>query len=647
MSILYYKKLNETYIELASDEDSILRELSDYFSFFVESARFQPSYRNHVWDGKIRLVNMRTKTTLVGLIPSILKFCAERNYEAVDQTEQHNKFVGDDLSNFDQWIESLNLPFAPRDYQLQMVRHALQCGRTLMLSSTGCHQRDTKIVMYDRSLKNVQDVQVGDVLLGADGTERNVLRLYRGSSAMYKITPLKSAPFVVNLDHVLVLWNSRNNQTVNMIVEDFINLDERAQQMYYLIRKRQKDNESFDNSEHFEPFTVQSEGYGDYYGFELDHDHLYFTDNWIVNHNSGKSLVVYLLIRWMIEHDRKSVIIVPSTSLVEQMHNDFKNYASNDGSFDVDKLVHKLYSKIKSTDPYKDQTVITTWQSICKYDDELFESWDCVLVDEAHGLKANTIDGILKKSINAKYRFGLTGTLTGMICHEYQITGLLGSIFQATTTKTLQDQGYLSQCKIYMVNLKYPADQCKELWKQTKELKKTYNDEVEFVNNHPKRQLFIRNLACSLKGTTLILFRFREHGKQLYQMIKDKVGDSRPVYHIDGKVDAAQREQIRQQLKDPSNNAILVFSVATSATGIDIKSIENLIINPSKSKVQTLQSIGRALRLCQGKTGAKIFDIVDDLRTGRRRNFLYNLAARRLEIYSEQSLDVEFASVQL
>lgn len=498
MAILYYKKINETYIRIASDEQYVLKELSEYFSFMAEGAIYSQKYRMKIWDGRIRLVNLKTMTTLAGLVPAIAKFCAERNYQLIDQTEQYNKFVPDDLSNFDPWVQSLKLPFDPRDYQLQTAKYGLQVGRSLMLSSTG----------------------------------------------------------------------------------------------------------------------------------------------------SGKSLMIYLLVRWMLDHDRKVCLIVPSTSLVEQMHNDFKNYAAKDKSFDVDDRVHKLYAKIKTTDPYNDQCIITTWQSIKNYDKTLYETWDCVIVDEAHGCKANIIDGILKGAVNAKYRFGLTGTLTGMVCHEYQITGLLGSVYQATTTKDLQNKGYLSDCTIYMVDMKYPPDEAKKLWNETKLLKKTYLDEVDFVNHHVKRQLFIRNLACSLKGTTLILFRFREHGELLFNLIKEKVGDSRPVYHIDGTIDAQRREAIRQELKKPDSNAILVFSVATSSTGIDIKSIENLILSPSKSKVQTLQSIGRSLRLCEGKKGAKVFDLIDDLRTGKRRNFLYNLAQKRLEFYTEQGLDVQFKQVQ-
>ena len=842
MAILYYKKINETYIQLASDEQYILKELSEYFSFYAEGYNYSPKFRARVWDGKIRLVNLRSMTTLAGLVPAIAKFCAERNYVLIDQTESYNKFVADDLSGFDDFISSLSLPFEPRDYQVSTAKYAIQAGRGLLLSSTGCHQKGTKIIMYDGSTKPVEDIRVGDLVMGPDGKQREVLRLYNGTSEMYKINPMRTPSFIVNGDHVLALWNCRKKKLDYIMVSDYINKSNVYKHVHYLLSNKQciefdqsskmplpldpyfvglylgdghsracgittadpeieqyirefcdkngyglrvcltksrasdyyikkSDDlhvrrhpifEAFDqvgvtfgnvdehvscgtkripdrykqasvedryqllaglidtdgylaNNSYYEysskseqlvddviwvagslgyncskrikvingtsyyvtnilgditkipvriarkkctkvfnrnkdprhqMFTVEHIGEGQYYGFELSDDHLYFTNDWIIHHNSGKSMMIYLLVRWMLKHDRKVCLIVPSTSLVEQMHSDFKNYASKDKSFDVDQQVHKLYAKIKSTDPYNDQCIITTWQSIKNYDKTLYQTWDCVIVDEAHGCKANIIDGILKGAVNAKYRFGLTGTLTGMICHEYQITGLLGSVYQATTTKDLQEKGFLSDCTIYMVDMKYPAEEAKKLWNETKLLKKTYQDEVDFVNHHVKRQLFIRNLVCSLKGTTLILFRFREHGELLYKLIKEKVGDSRPVYHIDGKVEATQREAIRQELKDPNSNAILVFSVATSSTGIDIKSIENLILSPSKSKVQTLQSIGRSLRLCEGKSGAKVFDLIDDLRTGKRRNFLYNLAQKRLEFYSEQGFDVQFKQVQ-
>ena len=637
MATLYIKKINETYIELASDEQYILQELSDYYSFYADGFKFSPAFRNHVWDGKIRLVNLWNQTTLVGLIPSIIKFCADRNYEFVDQTPDYLEQQSDSLEHYDEFIKSLNLEFEPRDYQHQLIQYAIKSQRALMLSSTGCHTKGTKVVMSDGSTKCVEEVEVGDQLLGCDNQPREVLKLYHNKGKMYRIKPIRSQSFVVNEDHILPLWDEEAEQIQCVPVFELIKKPKEFFNTHYLINR---------NNPHHEMFEIEYVGVDQYYGFELDKDHLYYTDNWILNHNSGKSLVIYCLTRWMLNRDRKVVIIVPSTSLVEQMHNDFKNYAKKDKAFDVDQNVHKLYSKIKTTDPYNDQCIITTWQSIKNYDKALFELWDTVIIDEAHGVHSKELTKIVSQAINARFRYGLTGTLTGMACHEFQITGLLGSVFQATTTKDLQNKGYLSDCKIYMLDLKYPTNECKDLWKQTKELKKTYFDEVDFVNNHPKRQLFLRNLICALKGITLVLFRFRDHGQHLYQLIKEKVGDSREVFYIDGTIDPQTRERIRQQLKDPNSDAILVFSVATSSTGIDIKGIQNLIINPSKSKVQTLQSIGRSLRLCDGKKGAKIFDLVDDLRTGRRRNFLYNLAEKRIEIYNEQGFDIEYKTVQ-
>ena len=844
MAILYYKKINETYIRIASDEQYVLKELSEYFSFFAEGYRFSPKFRHGIWNGKINLVNLKTMTTLAGLVPAIAKFCAERNYQLIDQTEQYNKFVPDDLNNFDQWVQSLVLPFEPRQHQIDAVRHGLQVGRSLILSPTGCHAKGTKIIMHDGSVKNVEDVKIGDCLLGPDGEKREVLRLYHDKAMMYRIKPIRSQSFVVNGDHVLALFNVMNKQIEYCTVDTYLTKSNNYKHTRYLVQndtpiKFDDDQEkqlpldpyfvgvylgdghcissaitvgdeclaeyieqycqSFEgiktrrqlyskstkaitihitskqgncnvvlnrlreiginvglrlhednvkcetksipecyqqgsikqrfellaglvdtdgylaNNSFFEystkskrlaedirrlagslgyntslfvrnvngtdyykvnilgdvtkiptrvprkqcrrtynrnkdprhqTFEIEQVGEDEFFGFELSKDHLYFTDNWIINHNSGKSLDLYMIMRWMLERGRKVAIVVPSTSLVEQMHSDFKNYAAKDKTFDVDQRVHKLYAKIKTTDPYNDQCIITTWQSIKNYDKTLFETWDCVMIDEAHACKALELSKILQGSVNAKYRLGFTGTLTGMVCHEYQITGLLGSVCQVITTKELQNKGHLSDCTIYMVDMKYPADEAKKLWNETKLLKKTYLDEVDFVNHHVKRQLFIRNLACSLKGTTLILFRFREHGELLFNLIKEKVGDSRPVYHIDGTIDAQRREAIRQELKNPDSNAILVFSVATSSTGIDIKSIENLILSPSKSKVQTLQSIGRSLRLCEGKKGAKVFDLIDDLRTGKRRNFLYNLAQKRLEFYTSEGLDVQFKQVQ-
>lgn len=640
MSEIYVKKINET--ELVVDGDrGALQEMSEYFSFFVESAKYSPQFRNHVWDGRIRLVNLRNNTTLIGLYAHIVKFCADRNYTFIDQTEEHLKPHIDDISQFEQWVQSLKLPFEPREYQLRAAKYAIQANRGLLLSPTGCHGKGTKVIMGSGLRKNVEDIVIGDYLMHPSFTEfRKVTKLYRGRSMMYRIAPSDGIDsFVVNDEHVLYL--RKDNDNVQMYADQFFKLSSQEQNRYQLIRVN-----PFSHIDEYHHFNIVSIGVDDFYGFELDGDHLYMTDNYIINHNSGKSLIFYMLVRWMLKHDRKVCLVVPSTSLVEQMISDFKEYAANDDSFDVVEQVHGLHSKIKTTDPYNDRCVVSTWQSLIKYDKNLFETWDAVFVDEAHSCVAKSLNTVVGGAINARYKIGMTGSLSSCVCHEFQITGLLGSVYQVTTTKQLQEKGQLNQLEVYMVNMKYPAAESKQLWKETKELKKTYLDELDFINHHVKRQLFIRNLACSLKGTTLILFRLREHGEWLYKLIKEKVGDQRPVFHIDGKVDAKTREAIRTSINKGNENPILVFSVSTSATGLNLPKCENLILSPTKSKITTLQAVGRILRLAKDKGTSKVFDLVDDLRTGRRINHTYKHAQERLQIYSEQGFDIDFKEVQ-
>ena len=309
MSEIYVKKINET--ELLVDGDrGALQEMSEYFSFFVESARFSPQFLSRVWDGRIRLVNLRTNTTLVGLYAHIVKFCADRNYALIDQTEEHLKPQIDDLTEFDQWVQSLKLPFEPREYQLRAAKYAIQANRGLLLSPTGCHMKGTKVVMSDGSCKKVEDLRVGDYLMHPSYKKENrVLKLCRGYSMMYNTVLEDRSSFVINDEHILFL--NREQETVYMHAEDFYNLSAVKREEYKLV--------------HVDPhthqwsllsFEIQQIGYDDFYGFELDNDHLYMTDNYIINHNSGKSLIFYILVRWMLKHDRKVCLVVPSTSLV-------------------------------------------------------------------------------------------------------------------------------------------------------------------------------------------------------------------------------------------------------------------------------------------------------------------------------------------
>ena len=140
---------------------------------------------------------------------------------------------------------------------------------------------------------------------------------------------------------------------------------------------------------------------------------------------------------------------------------------------------------------------------------------------------------------------------------------------------------------------------------------------------------------------------FRSHGKVLFEMIRNKVKDDRPVYFIHGGVDTADREEIRNIVKH-HNNAIIVASYGTLSTGTNIPSIRNVIFaHPSKSKIRNLQSIGRGLRLDDGKNECTLYDLCDDLHWKSWKNTTLNHAMERYKIYATEQFKMKIIEVEI
>ena len=170
---------------------------------------------------------------------------------------------------------------------------------------------------------------------------------------------------------------------------------------------------------------------------------------------SGKSLIIYALIRYynLLLRDKKILILVPTTSLVEQMYSDFIDYGWDD------KYLHRIYQgHEKDTDK---PVIISTWQSLYKLDKKYFENFGCVVGDEAHLFKSKSLTTIMTKLINCKYRFGMTGTLDGTQTHRLVLEGLFGKVKKVTTTKELIDKDTLASLKIKCIVLKHKEEDCK------------------------------------------------------------------------------------------------------------------------------------------------------------------------------------------
>ena len=481
---IHILKVNEAFIKI-NCERSVAQELSDYFTFQVPGYQFVPEYKNKLWDGKIRLFNLKTNQIYYGLIPYIKKFCIGRNYSVqLDRdVELEENFS---LKEAEDFISTLEVPFQPKDYQKYAFVHAIRNKRILLLSPTA----------------------------------------------------------------------------------------------------------------------------------------------------SGKSFIQYLIVRYIQQQCKKGLLIVPTTSLVEQMYTDFKSYG-----YDSEKYCHRQYAgKEKYTDKF---LTITTWQSIYNLNQSYFEQFDFVLGDEAHQFKAKSLTTIMSGLSNTKYRIGCTGTLDGTKTHKLVLEGLFGPVLKVTTTKELIDNKVLSDFKIKCLILKYPDNICQESKKWD------YQKEIEYIVMNTQRNVFIKNLALSLDGNSLILFQFVEkQGKPLFNLIQTEAKE-RKVFFIFGGTEVETRESIRA-ITEKESNAIIIASYGTFSTGINIRNLHNVIFaSPSKSRVRNLQSIGRGLRKGDNKETATLFDIADDMRIGKHANFTLNHFIERVKIYDEEKFNYKFYNIEL
>ena len=374
----------------------------------------------------------------------------------------------------------------------------------------------------------------------------------------------------------------------------------------------------------FEPRDYQLEGF---------HHALSYKKSLLVSPTaSGKSLIIYLIVRAL---NVKTLIIVPTTSLVSQLYSDFQEYG-----WDSAKYCHQVYA---GQDKVSDkQVVISTWQSIYKLHKKTFEPYKLVIGDEAHGFKSKSLTSIMTKCVNAEYRIGTTGTLDGTQTHKLVLEGLFGKVYKVTSTAKLIDRKQLAPFRVEIVVLKYPDVICE----QFRKIK--YADELEFIVGHEKRNKYIRNLVLSLEGNTLLLFRLvKKHGRILYDMIEEKTDDNRKTFFVFGGTETEVREQIRA-IAETERDAIIVASYGVFSTGINIRNLHNIVFaSPSKSRIRNLQSIGRGLRLSDNNQETVLYDIADDLRWKNRKNYAYRHHEDRMKIYDEEKFPYKIYNISL
>lgn len=492
--------LNDVNMRVTADP-SIREELREFFSFRPENYKFVPSFKNKMWDGWIRIYQPMAPLLYVGLLPYLIKFCKDREYEMDIDTQLTELEVVEDNYAYD-FAKHIKSPYEPRDYQNEYVTHCIKHKRALLISPT----------------------------------------------------------------------------------------------------------------------------------------------------SSGKSYIIHLLQQHYYRMSKlRTLVVVPTVSLVHQMAGDFVDYGVDE------KHIHKIKSGAeKETDC---AVVISTWQSLVRMPHEWFQQFDVFVGDEAHNFKAKSLTTIMSNLTDCKYKFGFTGTVSSKSpVNKLVLEGLFGGYKKFVSTKELIEDGTVATFKVKALILNHTKETKKELKKANKGPdgkslagNKKYTNEVNYINNNDKRNLFIRNLLWSLKGqNNLILFdRIENHGDILRPILDNP--EIAVLHYVHGGVKGEVREDIRKLVEnDPIKQHNILASYGVFSTGINLKKLDNVIFaSSSKSEIKVLQSIGRVLRKGNGADDATLYDITDILTTTQKANYTLEHFKERIEIYSSEQFDFKIYNVDL
>ena len=363
--------------------------------------------------------------------------------------------------------------------------------------------------------------------------------------------------------------------------------------------------------------------------------------------SAGKTFIAFMMIAWLMTHRnvKKVMMVVPGIDLVLQPTADFNEY--NNGKLDI--KIQQIFSGCKVT---PDANIyIGTYQSLRSECASFFQQFDMVITDEVH--KACSASQIkIMDQCKFPYRIGLSGTIpTTKYADGLTLVSNFGPIVVDIKAKQLQEEGFISDCKITQVRLDYTTDKQKDAFKNAKKNlvkigkgKDMFQLESKFVNESEKRFFIIAKLIAATKKNTMVLFNGKDYGQKLFKWMKENT--TKMVYYIDGDIDKKVREEIRKRM-EIRDDVVLIASFGTSSTGISINNIFNIFFITSYKSISTiLQSIGRGLRKSEkiNKFFVNIYDISDNLYSG---SYEMAHARERIKIYESQGFPYEIKKLKM
>ena len=316
---------------------------------------------------------------------------------------------------------------------------------------------------------------------------------------------------------------------------------------------------------------------------------------------AGKTIITATLSK-LTETNGRSLVIVPNKSLVTQTEDDYINCGLDVGVYFGDR---KELGKTHT---------ICTWQSLNildkrhKYGDdvlslaEFLEGVSTVIVDEVHQAKAEVLKNLLTRNLkNAPIRWGLTGTIPKEKFEFEAIHAAIGPVIGQISAKELQDKGVLSECHVNIVQLIDTP------------VHKNYQEELKYLVTNDNRIQYLGKLINKIKdsGNTLILVDRISAGEKLTKLID---GSS----FVKGDVKLKDRKEAYDEINEGTNH-VVIATYGVAAVGINIPRIFNLVlIEPGKSFVRVIQSIGRGVRKAKDKDFVQIWDLTSTCKFAKR-----------------------------
>lgn len=379
-----------------------------------------------------------------------------------------------------------------------------------------------------------------------------------------------------------------------------------------------------------------------------------------ISTSGGKTLIAFMIFKYMYDvlGIKSMLYVVPNLNLVTQSEEKFYEYEDSCNKKPNWKSQCVFGNSRSEQDNQVPNIVFGTYQTLTKRSVDYFSQFDAVCIDECHHSVASSIKKIIVKCINAKYKFGLTGTLPADgSFSSFTIQSYLGPKVYTVSSADLISEGNATPVNVIGIEMDYLSDDMKKklfdlrnVDAEDKDGAKLLQLEKDVARSNRKRMMYICDIAKKTTKNTLILFADikNDYGRNIYNWLKENTAKN--VYYIDGGTNNTNRDYYKKKMEE-EEDTVIIASTGTFSEGIDILNVHNIfIVESHASEFIIRQILGRGMRLMEGKDKIMVLDFSDNYEWGsgyQRKNYLMRHADKRRLIYKEKAFPYKCLKVKL